>query len=293
MSTHAGRALRLLERQDHVGARQMLAAPSDADDYAVLGMLELTAEHWSSAREHLLQACVLGDVSPATSLNLALAEDRLDCGGRPRMRRLAERHPTWDEPWLRLAESYRRAGSLPDTVAAYERALECNPDRIDALLGLAVTLLGSGEAGAAQVLLLRCCGVNPAVAEAWDALGVALMHTDDPARAESAFARAQQLRPGSLTIALRRIDAAVTAGSADAELARLAQELDREPLNIVALTARGILLDRVGRADESAEILEATVLLAPDAPLQAAALASSLLHAGRFLAAARLFNARY
>ncbi len=135
------------------------------------------------------------------------------------------------------------------------------------------------------MLLLRCCGVAPRLAEAWDALGIALLATGDGAAALSAFAEAQSLAPDSVAIAVRRAQAALAAETSAAELARLEAATERDPLDVAQLTARGVLLDRLGRADDAADVLETAVLLAPEAPLPAAALAHSLLHAARFMAA--------
>ena len=285
MSEAAQQAMALLAGNDRLAAAAALSSPIDAADHAVLGMIKLDAAAWDAARSHLLQACALGDMTPVTLLNLALAEDRLGPDGRRRMAALAETCPLWDEPPLRLAESYRRAGDDAEAIVYYEQVLDVNPDRTEALLGLAVLLLATGDAERAQSLLLRCCGVAPGLAEAWDALGVALTQTADSRMAEAAFARAQTLRPDSVTIALRRAGAALAAGGAEVELARLEQALHAEPLSIALLTARGVLLDRVGRPEEASDLLEVAVALAPDSALPAAAFAVSLLHAGHFLAA--------
>ena len=112
---------------------------------------------------------------------------------------------------------------------------------------------------------------------------IALLATRDFAVAESAFAEAQRLWPDNVTIAVRRIEASCAAGTAEAALARLEVATDLDPLDVARLTARGVLLDRLGRSDEAADVLETAVLLAPEAPVPAAALANSLLHAGLFL----------
>jgi len=285
MSALAHRAMAQLAASDAPGALLTLAAPTEAAEYAVLGMAHLQAERWQAALAALRQARALGDGTAVTQLNLALAEDRLGLEGRARMRVLARHCPDWDEPPLRLAESFRRAGEAALAAAEYERTLERNPNRTEALLGLGALCLTTGDPERAQILLLRCCGVAPRLAEAWDALGIALLATSDAAVAESAFAEAQRLRPGSITIAVRRIEASCAAGSTEAELARLHAATQADPLDVAQLTARGVLLDRLGRGDEAADVLETAALLAPDAPVPAAALANSLLHVGRFLQA--------
>ena len=175
-----------------------------------------------------------GDRSGPTLLNLALAEDRLGEDGRARMRDAEAAWPDWDEPPLRLAESYRRAEETVPAADAYERALAVNPNREEALLGLAVLRLRLGEPTGALPLLLRCCARAPVRAEAWDALGIAWRGAGDAAAAEAAAAEAQRLRPDDLGIVLRRVEAAIAAGGAEAELARLTGAASRDPLNVGA-----------------------------------------------------------
>ena len=108
----------------------------EADDgrCAALGMVHLAAGRHGEARSALRAAVALGDTSPATLLNLAVAEDH--GGDRARARSLMqELHallPDWDEPPQRYAESLRRASEHAASEAAYEQTLEINPRRPEA-----------------------------------------------------------------------------------------------------------------------------------------------------------------
>ena len=192
------------------------------------------------------------------------------------MRALAEALPQWDEPPLRLGESLRREGQHTEAESEYERALERNPHRPEALLSLAALVMQRHQPARAQMLLLRCCARAPDRAEAWDALGLALLMTSDAAAAESAFAEAQRLLPGSIDIAARRAEAAALAGGAAEELARLDIAAAADPGNVALLTARGVLLGKLGQRDEAVEVLEAAVALAPGAIVPTVALAHLL-----------------
>src|SRR5260370_25214894 len=155
-----------------------------AGQHAALGMVRLAQGDWISAHSAFRLAVSLGDCRPETALNLALAEDR---AGDPRhgqalMIELRDRLPDWDEPALRLAESRRREDDPTGAEAAYQDALDRNPQRADALLGLPALLMDRRgrrlDAGAAhddptraQMLLLQCCAVAPGRADAWHALG--------------------------------------------------------------------------------------------------------------------------
>ena len=166
---------------------------------------------------------------------------------------------------LRLAQSHRAQGHAAAAVAAYEEILEQDPRQPEALLGLAAILLSSErQLPRAQMLLLRCCGIVPERPEAWDALGVSLLLTDDPRAAESAFAEAQRLAPWMLDYALHRAEASLSAGTAEIELARLAAAIQSNPLDVPSLTARALLLDKLGHLAEAVDLLETAQALCPD-----------------------------
>ncbi|MBW4090799.1 MAG: hypothetical protein HIU82_06795 [Proteobacteria bacterium] len=224
----------------------------------------------------LRAAAAAGATSPVTRLNLAIAEDQAGCPARARhlLRDLAALLPEWDEPPFRLGQSLRAAGRAVEAAAAYDEALERNPSRPEALVARAALHLAAGETEAARSNLLHCCGVAPDRAEAWELLGVTLQASGDLALAETAFAEASARAPLRLDYALQRAEASARAGTAEAELARLAQKSDADPLNPIPLAATGLLLERSARREEAIEALEAAAALAPDSA------AIARLHAG-------------
>jgi protein O-GlcNAc transferase len=98
-----------------------------------------------------------GDTQPATLLNLAIAEDRAGDrdDARSLMRSVAVRLPDWDEPLLRLAESYRAAGEMEEAEDAYRQVLALNPVRLEALIALGGLLLRRGQAEASRPAMPR------------------------------------------------------------------------------------------------------------------------------------------
>ncbi len=227
----------------------------------------LAERRFPEALTALRRAVALGDQSPATALNLAIAEDRVGNRDKARalMRSIAVRLPDWDEPILRIAESLRAGNDLAGAEDAYRRVLEISPNRPAALIALGGLLLARNAADEARVLLLRGCGVAPANADAWYVLGLTLVAGGVPDRALSAFIKAQVLKPDDLSYALRGVDAAVEAGEAEAELVRLELLCARDPLNHVPLAGRAMLLDRMGHRDEAIDAMEASSVLAPKA----------------------------
>ena len=236
----------------------------------------------------LRAAARAGAESPLTRLNLAIAEDQAGCPARARrlLRDLATLLPEWDEPPLRLGQSLRAAGQAEAAAAAYDQALERNPNRPEALIARAALHLAAGETDAATGKLLRCCGVAPDRAEAWDLLGLTFRRAGELALAETAFAEASRHEPHRLDYALRRAEAAQDAGTGEAELARLDLCLSADPTNPVPHAARGVLLHRAGRGPEAIEALEAAAALAPENAAIARLLAGLLARSPRVQEAA-------
>ena len=228
----------------------------------------LAAGRFQDALAPLRLALSLGDITPATLLNLAIAEDRTgdQSRGRRLMGQVAVRLPDWDEPVLRLAESLRRAGDTVGAEEAYRQALHRNPERPEALIALGGLLLMRGNAAAARDLLIRCCRIASDNAEAWNTLGLTLRATGAAASALTAFATAQGLRPDCLDYVLNGVEITLDANEGDLELVRLTAACERSPLNPVMQIGRGLLLERLGRRSEAIDALETATILTPDEP---------------------------
>jgi predicted O-linked N-acetylglucosamine transferase (SPINDLY family) len=280
-------ALAILEAGDPVDALARLetipADPADAKYLLATGLIQLANNCAAKALPALRALVDLGETAPAALLNLALAEHQAGDtdAGLGLMRALQSRLPEWDEPPLRLAEALRAMGQMQDAEAAYRRVLEINPRRESALLGLAGLLLMRGDGAAARDLLLRCRDIAPHRADVCDTLGIALQAMGDAASAEAAFAQAQELAPRTLEYALHRVEAAGATGNGENLLSWLEAVGDEDPLNPVPPTARGLLLERLGRRAEAADALEAAVALAPDATLPAGFLGEVLARCNR------------
>lgn len=258
-------------------------AGDDADVHATRGIALLASGRPVEACIQLRAAVALGDTSPVTVLNLALAEDQ--GGDRPRGRALmvglAERLPEWPEPLLRLAESHRAAGEPDAAETAYRRTLERDPSRQEALLALSGLLIARGQPAEARDLLLRGLGRSPDRADAWDALGLALLGLGDPAIALTAFVEAQRLAPAVLDYVLHGLDAAAAAGMTEAEEARLALICAANPADPVPRAGLGVALERLGRRAEAIDSLLIAAALAPEAKLPALLLGGVLARSNR------------
>ena len=92
-------------------------------------MVLLAENQPAEALSALRMLSALGDSSPPTVLNLAIAEDRAGDAARAPglMHDLAQRMPEWDEPPLRLAESLRARGEMDAAEQAYAQGAGGQP----------------------------------------------------------------------------------------------------------------------------------------------------------------------
>jgi predicted O-linked N-acetylglucosamine transferase (SPINDLY family) len=257
--------------------------PQSALGQARRGIALLARNDAGGAITALQAAIDAGDASDATRLNLALA---MEASGRTAearalMRQVARHAPSWDEPYLRLAESFRRHDEMDAAFEAYQAALARDPNRVESLIGSGALLVMRGEGPPACDRLRRAATLAPRHPDAWDALGLALMLTKDTANARAAFAIAGRLAPHRFEIALHAAEAAAASGAAEAELARLEIAAQADPGNPLTLTVQGLLLEHLGRRAEAIDALEAAAALAPSAAIPLGVLGGMLARALR------------
>jgi protein O-GlcNAc transferase len=223
------------------------------------------------------------DLAPASRLNHAIALDRSGESSRAQdlMRGIADSQPDWDEPLSRLADSLRTHGARTAAADTYRAVLALNPNREQALLALGVLSIEAGAPREATGPLLRCCGLAQGNPDAWSTLGRAYMDAEEPALALAALTRAQFLAPRSIAVIHHLVAAAFASGSCAEEAARLEVSSERDPLNPLPHSARGLMLDRLGLLDQAVDALEAAVALAPDAPEPIRVLAGVLARTSR------------
>ena len=259
---------------------------------AARGVALLREGRHAEALAALRAAAALGDASPVTALNAALA---LEGAGETdaalaEMKALEALHPVWDEPPLRIAECLRRRGDAIGAEAAYRRAMRIAPARAELLIGLGVLRLQAGDTAEARRLLSQSCALWPDRAEAWDALGLTHAQAGDPAASCAAFAEAYVRSAGRIDIAVRLVEAATAAGRLEAECARLEAVAAQDPLDVGAHVAIGLIRERLRDLDGAADALEVAVALAPDAPGPLGLLGGMLARAHRLRDAERMLR---
>ncbi len=188
------------------------------------------------------------------------------------------------------AERLRARGDSAGAMAAYAEILDCDPRCAPALIALGCLHIQATDPVRAQTLLLQACDVAPDDWQAWDALGIALSMTGDAATAATALGRAMDLAPDPMPLAARLMDAVVTSGGIEAELARQNAIAVLSPLDPLPLLLAGMLYGLRGEWTESLDRLEAAAILAPGSAGVARIAAEVLVRAGQPRAAVTAYR---
>lgn len=196
---------------------------------------------------------------------------------------------------VNMASVLAAAGRHADAVGAYEQALELDPANLSALVNLGGLLVRLDRVIEAEQCFQRALELDPDLAGAHEGLGFALVRQQRKDEALAAFERAVALDPnspiaqanlGGLHLAQGRHAAAVpcfrkavalvpgsadlhtnlavalhAAGALDEALAAYDTALGLDPENARALGAKGLVLQRLGRKSEAAEIFDYDRLL--------------------------------
>ncbi len=149
------------------------------------------------------------------------------------------------------ADELRRAGNLPQALAALTRVLELDPSRADAWLVSGLALADAGALEEAEASLRRAARLAPLRPEPWLHLGRILALRGVRDEPLVCWRRALDAAPGHVDAAVRLGAALVERGELDEAGAELSGSLERAPKDpgVVAAVAR--LHERRGHADDA------------------------------------------
>jgi len=209
----------LLTSADWDGSEEIYAAiiklhPDNADAYYGLGRARAARHDFAGAAEAYSKACALFPEFGPAHYALALVDRALDQGGQAdEQLRLYERNrdrfPPSGDPLLDQVRALNRSatyqmqigielekqGKLEDSVRAHEKALEINPQLVQAHVKL-VELYGRlGEFERAEEHYRAASQLDPGSAENYYDYGVLLLSAERYQEAESAFRKTLEIDP--------------------------------------------------------------------------------------------------
>jgi tetratricopeptide (TPR) repeat protein len=158
------------------------------------------------------------------------------------------------------------AGHLTEIARRYQCALESNPTHPEALIGMSLVALASGQAEAAVKMATAGVTAAPGLVTAWVTLGQALKAAGQTNKAGRAYAQALRL-DGANALAHLGLGELKLAGEQPEDAAReFAQALRRQPDLAGALLGMGNALALMERDAEALEKYEQALALHPRLP---------------------------
>ena len=153
-----------------------------------------------------------------------------------------------------LGEVLRAVAELPSAVACYQRALELQPDYLEAVNNLGLALHANGSTSAARDAFAQVVRAQPEVAQAHNNLGIAEQSLGNLEGAAREFRKACDLAPqhaeswNNLGAVLQELGAIEEAGTALKRAIDIAPQLSRPHFNLSRLR---VVLDDVEAAQAS------------------------------------------
>jgi tetratricopeptide (TPR) repeat protein len=255
-------------------ARRLLVDPDPSLRVAALGLLDALE---SGERARLagpllrdpvrgvrIEAAQLLADAPAGSLPPELAQAR----ARGLDEWTAAQMLNADQPfaWLNLGNLRVRRGQVDEARAAFERAIELDPQATAAWANLADLLRAQQRDDEGERVLRRGLAANPRAADLRHALGLLLVRRGDSAAALSELRAAAELDPANARHAYVHAVALDSAGRRDEALAALRAAAGRHPGEPEVLAALASLHREAGDRAEALRWAKALAEAAPEDP---------------------------
>jgi tetratricopeptide (TPR) repeat protein len=155
-----------------------------------------------------------------------------------------------------LGRVYSYLGKSAEASAAWQRCLQLNADRPDALHGLAQLAIKRGDDSAARPLLERVLAIDPKYPQAASQLAELLMRQQQPDQAESALQQYLQRVPSSVAAWLQLAQVQQQAAEYERAEKSFRQVVTLDTNSTEGYLGLGTVVMRQGRRDEAKEHLE-------------------------------------
>lgn len=152
---------------------------------------------------------------------------------------------------------------LTEVALGYQRMLAVDPRKPEALAGMSLVALASGQSEAAVTMATAATLAAPRMFPAWVALGQALKAAERFAEAEQAYERAIQLDGMDPLARVGLGELRIAACRPEEAIAEFDRVLQRRPTQLAALLGLGNALALLGRNAEALERYEAALAIRP------------------------------
>lgn len=191
---------------------------------------------------------------------------------------------------------HTRRGELPltarlsEVARGYQRTLAVNPRHPEALVGISLVALASGQTEAAIQMAGAAVAAAPTMETAWVALGQAWKVAGQNAKAEQAYREAIRLNGRTILARMGLGDLLLAAGEPESALREYGVALQRSPAMPALLVSMGHALACMGRNAEALESYEKALSVAPRAAEVEFACGFALVRLGRTEEAERRYR---
>ncbi|CAK0744395.1 protein O-GlcNAc transferase [Gammaproteobacteria bacterium] len=172
--------------------------------------------------------------------------------------------PSRADVWNFFGVLHRRAGKIPEAIAAYRRAIEINQNYADSYYNLANLLKSTHQYEACIALYRRALALVPDRADAWSSLADSLRELEQWPEAEAASRRAISLQPTFVGAHLNLGNALRGQGRIEEATASYRQAISLDPKMAEAYYNLGMLLREQGSLEAAAEAYQQVLNLRPD-----------------------------
>ncbi len=163
-----------------------------------------------------------------------------------------------------LGNALLQMGSVDKAITHFQKALEINPNDVEANINLGSALLQKGNVGEAISHFQKALQISPDFAGAHNNLGNALLKMGRVDEAIAHYQRALQINPNSVEAHNNLGSALLQMGSVDEAIAHYQKALEIEPDNADAHYNLGTALFQKGKVDEAIAHYQKALEIEPD-----------------------------
>ncbi|HVN98820.1 MAG TPA: sulfotransferase [Steroidobacteraceae bacterium] len=170
-----------------------------------------------------------------------------------------------DRQAIASGAEHLQAGRKKEAAAAFEAVLRRNPDHVDALRMLALTLAGDATtADDAEALLRKVTALAPDHTAAWINLGTLLIEQKKWMQGVECFRTATRLEPANAAAWFGLANALAKATYPEESVAAYSRAVELDPGDANAQLGLAHVLKAVGRQDQAIAAYRAAIRLRPD-----------------------------
>jgi len=263
--------------------------------HAKSGMYHYHRNEFKQAVEFLRKALKDDDLSAADRRNtryyltLALMDwsDKLQAGGDleggvAQLRDAAEVSPTYPDLHYRAAQLLEQLGRTEEALAAYEQALACQQDYLEARVAMGFCLLRAGRIDAACEVFRKALALKQERVQRPFDRGLELARRGDTADAAEMFQESLLASPELCEEHLRKAQSLLKVEEYEKALAELDRALAIKPKYPDLHNFRGVALCELDRLEEAIAAFRASAALSPHFIVPRLNLAFALIRAGEY-----------